>query len=266
MEYNKLMFNILEKNIKLKDRTGTGTLTNDEPVMLIYDCNKGIPITTGKSTHLKSVIGELCWFLRGSSNYMYLSKNGITIWDEWLTSYSGQKLVKCFYPTEMKANLFPLIENIKESITTNNRSRRFCMSLWNDYDIRSNPKKIPPCHGLTIQFVIDSKNKLNVIQYQRSADIFLGLPFDITSYAILLHIVAREVGLEVGKCSHIIGEPHIYLNHVEQCKKYLESEKEFEIFDINILDDFNINLPEIDKIKVNYNPNNYPKIKAEVSV
>lgn len=213
------------------DRTGTGTLSVFGYQMR-YDLSKGFPLMTTKKLHIKSIVHELLWFLNGDTNVKYLQENGVTIWNEWSDDngdlgpvYGKQwrSWVKkdeidcsCAYREE---ETIDQISNLIEGIKKDPNSRRHLVVAWNPADVPD--MALPPCHCL-FQFYVSSDGKLSCQLYQRSADIFLGVPFNIASYALLTHMVAQQCDLEVGEFIHTIGDGHIYCNHIEQVKEQLK--------------------------------------------
>ena len=243
-QYLKLIRTVLEKGTKKEDRTGTGTISYFGYQMR-FDLADGFPLVTTKKVHLKSIIHELLWFIKGDTNIKYLVDNGVHIWDDWpYKSYSESKefqgetmeefIEKIKNDDEFAkkwGNLGPVygkqwrnfngvdqLMNIINEIKKNPNSRRLIVSSWNPVDIPN--MALPPCHSLYQFYVNDGKLSLQL--YQRSGDIFLGIPFNIASYSLLLMIVANMCGLECGTFVHTIGDAHIYLNHIEQVNIQLE--------------------------------------------
>jgi thymidylate synthase len=219
-QYLNLLRDLLDNGAPREDRTGTGTLGLFGR-QIRFDLSKGFPLLTTKKVHFKSVAVELLWFLRGDTNVRYLHEHGVTIWDEWadedgdLGPVYGKQWRSWASPDgrsidQMKA----LVENLK----TNPWSRRHVISAWNPADV--DDMALPPCHCL-FQFHVQN-NRLSCQLYQRSADIFLGVPFNIASYALLTHMVAQATGLIAGDFIHTFGDVHLYLNHVDQAKTQLE--------------------------------------------
>eukprot|EP01037_Dinobryon_pediforme_P012256 gene12256-12343_t len=218
-QYLDLMRHILEHGTRKTDRTGTGTVSIFGAQMR-FDLAKGFPLVTTKKLHLKSIIHELLWFLNGDTNIAYLKDNGVGIWDEWADEHGELGPV---YGQQWRSwagangETFDQISQVVQDIRRNPDSRRLIVSAWNVADI---PKmKLAPCHCLFQFYVADGK--LSCQLYQRSADIFLGVPFNIASYALLTHMVAQVCGLEVGDFVHSFGDAHLYLNHLEQAKLQL---------------------------------------------
>ena len=213
-QYLDLMDHVRREGHKKTDRTGTGTVSVFGWQMR-FDLAEGFPLVTTKKVHLRSIIHELLWFLKGDTNLAYLHENKVTIWDEWADKdgnlgpiYGAQWRS---WPTQ-DGGAIDQITDVLKMIKTNPDSRRLIVSAWNPPDI---PKmKLPPCHCLFQFYVADGK--LSCQLYQRSADIFLGVPFNIASYALLTMMVAQVSGLEPGEFIHTLGDAHLYLNHLEQ--------------------------------------------------
>ena len=221
-QYLDLMHYVLECGIKKEDRTGTGTLSTFGYQMR-FDLAEGFPLLTTKKIHLKSVLHELIWFLKGETNIKYLKENGVTIWDEWADERGDLGPVYGYqwrsWPTPGNGAV-DQISQVIEQIEHNPDSRRLIVSAWNVADIPQ--MKLPPCHCL-FQFYV-ANGKLSCQLYQRSADIFLGVPFNIASYALLTMMVAQVCGLKLGEFIHTLGDAHIYLNHLEQANLQLYRE------------------------------------------
>lgn len=234
-----------------------------------FDLSQGFPLLTTKRVHFKSIVVELLWFLRGDTNTKYLHDHGVTIWDEWqdadgeLGPVYGKQWRSWEYFSDYNGySSIDQIANVIESLRNDPHSRRHIVTAWNPAEI--DDMALPPCHCL-FQFFV-SNGKLSCQLYQRSADVFLGVPFNIASYALLTHLIAREVGLEVGEFVHTFGDLHLYENHVEQAREQLRRwPREFptlRIYDetVGVMDgewlptDFGLH---------DYNP--HPSIKAEVS-
>lgn len=218
-QYLDLLQNILENGEKREDRTGTGTISIFGHQMRFHLAD-GFPLITTKKVHLRSIIYELLWFLRGETNIKYLVENKVSIWNEWADE-KGElgpvygKQWRSFPSTDGKT--IDQISWVIEEIKKNPNSRRLIVSAWNPGDL--DKMALPPCH-LLFQFYV-SNGKLSCQLYQRSADTFLGVPFNIASYALLTHMVAQVTGLGVGDFVHTIGDAHIYLNHLEQVREQL---------------------------------------------
>ena len=221
-QYLDLMRDVLENGEPKEDRTGTGTLSIFG-YQSRYNLSKGFPLLTTKKVHLKSVIHELLWFLMGDSNVGYLKENNVRIWNEWADENGDLGPV---YGVQWRAwqgadgKTVDQIEQVVEQIKTNPKSRRLIVSSWNVTEI--DQMALPPCHTF-FQFYVNN-NKLSCQLYQRSADIFLGVPFNIASYALLTMMMAQVCDLEVGDFVHTLGDAHLYLNHLEQAKLQLSRE------------------------------------------
>lgn len=220
--YEDLLREVLELGVEKSDRTGTGTRSLFGR-QIRYDLNKGFPLITTKRVHFKSVALELLWFLRGDSNVRWLQEQGVTIWDEWADANGDLGPVYGVQWRNWPAGNGETIDQIAqviEDIRTNPDSRRLIVSAWNPTDIPE--MALAPCHAF-FQFYV-ANGKLSCQLYQRSADMFLGVPFNIASYALLTHMIAAQTGLGVGEFVWTGGDVHIYHNHVEQVKKQLERE------------------------------------------
>ena len=221
-QYHELLRRILTEGVEKSDRTGTGTLSVFGHQMR-FDLSKGFPLLTTKRIHTRSVFGELLWFLRGDTNIQWLHDNRISIWDEWADANGDLGPVYGYqwrsWPTPDGRHVDQLAQVI-ESLRTNPNSRRHIVTAWNPADI--DKMALPPCHLLFQFYVADGK--LSCQLYQRSCDTFLGVPFNIASYALLTHLVAQVVGLQVGEFVWTGGDTHLYLNHVDQAKEQLERE------------------------------------------
>ncbi|HEX4728301.1 MAG TPA: thymidylate synthase [Jatrophihabitans sp.] len=262
-EYLELLDTVLRKGVKKEDRTGTGTLSIFG-YQTRFDLSRGFPAVTTKKLHLKSVVGELIWFLRGETNVRWLQQNGITIWDEWADA-DGElgPVYGCqwrSWPTPNGEHV-DQISRVIESIRTNPDSRRHLVSAWNVAEVDG--MALPPCHAM-FQFYV-AEGRLSCQLYQRSADVFLGVPFNIASYALLTHMVAQVTGLEVGDFVHTFGDAHLYLNHVEQAELQLTRQpRPLPTLRLNParteIDSFDIADVEL----LGYDP--HPAIKAPIAV
>ena len=261
--YFDLMRRILAHGEQKSDRTGTGTLSVFGHQMR-FDLAKGFPLLTTKKCHTRSIIHELLWFLKGDTNIAYLKENKVGIWDEWADADGNLGPV---YGKQWRAwetadgRTIDQIKNVVETIKKNPDSRRMLVVAFNPGDV--DKQALPPCHAF-FQFYVSS-GKLSLQMYQRSADVFLGVPFNIASYALLCMMIAQVTGLQPGEFIHTLGDAHLYSNHLEQTKLQLSREprpmpkmilnKEVKsIFDFKF-DDFEL---------VGYDP--HPSIKAEVAV
>ena len=249
--------------MKKEDRTGTGTISVFGYQMR-FDLQKGFPLLTTKKLHTKSIFHELLWFLKGDTNVKYLQENGVRIWNEWADENGDLGPIYGYQWRSWHSNDGRVIDQISEvidQIKTNPNSRRLIVSAWNVGDL--DKMALPPCHTLFQFYVADGK--LSCQLYQRSADVFLGLPFNIASYSLLTMMIAQVTGLKPGEFVHTLGDAHIYLNHIEQVKLQLTREpRKLPVLKLNpeITDIFDFTY---DDIKVeNYNP--HPAIKGEVSV
>lgn len=262
-QYHDLMRHVLEHGVKKEDRTGTGTYSVFGYQMR-FDLAAGFPLLTTKKLHTKSIIHELLWFLKGDTNIAYLKENGVRIWDEWADEKGNLGPVYGYqwrsWPTADGRHI-DQITQVLDMIKKNPDSRRLIVSAWNVSDI--NQMKLPPCHAFFQFYVADGK--LSCQLYQRSADIFLGVPFNIASYALLTMMIAQVCDLQPGDFVHTLGDAHIYSNHVEQAKLQLTRDcRPLPLMKIN---------PEVKSIfdfkfedftLENYDP--HPHIKAEVAV
>jgi thymidylate synthase len=215
-QYLDLVERILENGVERSDRTGVGTLSVFGHQMR-FDLTAGFPLLTTKRLHLKSIIYELLWFLQGDTNIRYLNDHGVTIWDEWADENGDLGPV---YGSQWRAwktadgRVIDQLAGVIEQIKANPYSRRLLVSAWNVGDVER--MALPPCHALFQFYVADGR--LSCQLYQRSADVFLGVPFNIASYALLTAMVAQVCGLEGGEFVHTLGDAHLYLNHLEQAR------------------------------------------------
>tara|TARA_B100001113_G_scaffold307661_1_gene269443 strand:- start:1642 stop:2466 length:825 start_codon:yes stop_codon:yes gene_type:complete len=231
-QYQELLKHIKENGVEKKDRTGTGTISVFGYQMK-FNLKKGFPLVTTKKLHLRSIIYELIWFINGGTNINYLNENGVSIWDEWADE-NGE--LGPIYGAQWRNWNNDGIDQLKEVISSlkeNPFSRRMIVTAWNP-NIIPNTKKtfsenvkegkaaLPPCHAFFQFYVAD--NKLSCQMYQRSADVFLGVPFNIASYSLLTYMIAQVCELEVGEFIHTLGDAHIYLNHIEQVDLQLTRE------------------------------------------
>jgi thymidylate synthase len=221
-QYLDLLNHTLSHGVEKSDRTGTGTISVFGYQMR-FNLDNGFPVLTTKKLHLKSIIHELLWFLKGETNIRYLTENGVSIWNEWADEKGELGPVYGFqwrsWPSADGRHI-DQISQVVESITKNPDSRRHIVCSWNVGEIEN--MALPPCHAL-FQFYVAS-GKLSCQLYQRSADIFLGVPFNIASYALLTMMMAQVTGLKPGEFVHTFGDSHIYLNHIEQVKLQLTRE------------------------------------------
>ncbi len=262
-QYHDLLQHILDKGAKKEDRTGTGTISVFGYQMR-FDLNEGFPCLTTKKVHMRSIIHELLWFLKGETNIQYLKENNVSIWDEWADENGNLGPV---YGSQWRSwpcadgRYIDQITNIISQLKTNPDSRRIIVSAWNVAEIEN--MALPPCHAFFQFYVADGK--LSCQLYQRSADTFLGVPFNIASYALLTLMVAQVCNLKPGDFIHTLGDAHLYSNHIEQANLQLTR-------DFKKLPKMKIN-PEVKDIFAfkyedfeleNYDP--HPHIKAAVAI
>jgi len=228
-QYLELLKHVQSKGIKKEDRTGTGT-KSIFGYQMRFDLSEGFPLVTTKKIHVKSVIHELLWFLKGETNIAYLQENGVRIWNEWADENGDLGPVYGHQWRNWNSEGIDQIEEVIRSLKTNPDSRRMIVSAWNpsvlpdtkvsfSENVANNKAALPPCHAF-FQFYV-ANGKLSCQLYQRSADVFLGVPFNIASYALLTLMVAQVCGLEPGEFIHTFGDVHIYSNHEEQVKEQL---------------------------------------------
>lgn len=219
-QYLDLVRRILNEGVKKEDRTGTGTISVFGHQMR-FNLEDGFPLLTTKKLHLKSIIYELLWFLKGDTNVKYLQEHGVRIWNEWADGDGNLGHIYGFQWRSWPDYNGGFIDQIQEAVETikhNPDSRRIIVSAWNVADLKN--MNLPPCHLLFQFYVVNGR--LSLQMYQRSADTFLGVPFNIASYALLLQMIAQVTGLKAGDFVHTLGDAHIYLNHIEQMKLQLE--------------------------------------------
>ena len=262
-QYTDLLRHVLAHGNQKTDRTGTGTLSVFGYQMR-FNLADGFPLLTTKKVHLKSIIHELLWFLQGSTNIAYLKENGVRIWDEWADENGNLGPVYGYqwrnWPKPDGTHI-DQISQVVNSIKQNPDSRRLIVSAWNVADV--DQMKLPPCHAFFQFYVADGR--LSCQLYQRSADIFLGVPFNIASYALLTMMVAQVCGLKLGDFVHTLGDAHIYSNHMEQVNQQLSRDiKPLPQLKINpnVTDIFSFKFEDFEL--VNYNP--HPAIKGVVAV
>lgn len=262
-QYLDLLDHILRDGTEKSDRTGTGT-RSVFGYQMRFNLADGFPLLTTKKLHLKSIIHELLWFLKGDTNVRYLQENGVRIWNEWADENGDLGHVYGYqwrsWPDYDNGSIDQIAE-VQHTIRHNPDSRRIIVSAWNVADIKN--MKLPPCHALFQFYVADGRLSLQL--YQRSADCFLGVPFNIASYALLLMMMAQSTGLQPGEFIHTLGDAHLYVNHLEQARlqltrvprplpKMIINPDRKDIFDFEY-SDFSLE---------DYNP--HPHIKADVSV
>jgi len=262
-QYLNLLDHVLKNGTKKEDRTGTGTISVFGYQMR-FDLAKGFPVLTTKKLHLRSIIHELLWFLQGNTNVKYLQENNVRIWNEWADENGELGPIYGYqwrsWPNQ-KGEHIDQISQIIESIKNNPNSRRHIVSAWNVGEIKN--MALPPCHIMFQFYVADGK--LSCQLYQRSADIFLGVPFNIASYALLTMMIAQVTGLKPGEFIHTLGDAHIYLNHLDQVKLQL-SRNTFDLpqmeinTKVNSIFDFKYEDFELKNYKA------HPSIKGEISV
>ena len=272
-QYLDLLQHIKEEGVKKEDRTGTGTISVFGYQMR-FNLQEGFPLVTTKKLHLRSIIHELIWFINGETNIKYLKENGVTIWDEWADSNGNLGPIYGHQWRNWNSDGIDQLQEVIYSLKNNPSSRRMIVTAWNPNIIPDSSKSfsdnvkngkaaLPPCHAF-FQFYV-SDNKLSCQMYQRSADVFLGVPFNIASYALLTHMIAQVCEYDVGDFIHSFGDTHIYLNHLEQVDLQLTREpmklpklklnplvkkiEDFKYEDIEILD-----------------YNSHPSIKGKISV
>ncbi len=261
--YHDLLSHVLQHGNKKEDRTGTGTLSVFGYQMR-FNLADGFPLLTTKKVHLKSIIHELLWFLQGSTNIAYLKENGVRIWDEWADENGNLGPVYGYqwrnWPKADGTHI-DQISQVVNAIKNNPDSRRLIVSAWNVADV--DQMKLPPCHAFFQFYVADGK--LSCQLYQRSADIFLGVPFNIASYALLTMMVAQVCGLKLGDFVHTLGDAHIYTNHMEQVQEQLTRDirplPKMQI-NPNVSDIFSFKFEDFNL--ENYDP--HPAIKGLVAV
>jgi len=261
--YQKLLLDIMEKGIKKDDRTGTGTLSVFGYQMR-FPLSEGFPLLTTKKVHMKSIVHELLWFLRGETNVRSLQEVGVSIWDEWADAEGNLGPV---YGAQWRSwgapngETIDQIQNVLDEVKRNPDSRRLIVSAWNVGALSQ--MALPPCHAFFQFYVADGR--LSCQLYQRSADVFLGVPFNIASYALLTHMMAQVSGLRVGDFVHTLGDAHLYLNHLEQAKTQLGREpKTLPKLRLNpeVKDLFQFQYEDIQVM--DYDP--HPRISAPVAV
>ena len=262
-QYLDLLDRILSEGTRKEDRTGTGTISVFGHQMR-FNLDDGFPLLTTKKLHLKSIIYELLWFLQGNTNVKYLQEHGVRIWNEWADENGELGPV---YGHQWRSwpnyegGVIDQISNVVEQIKTNPDSRRLIVSAWNVAEVDS--MALPPCHTLFQFYVADGKLSLQL--YQRSADTFLGVPFNIASYALLLQMMAQVTGLRPGEFVHTTGDTHVYTNHLEQVKLQLtRTPRDLPVMRINPEVKSIFDFQYEDFVLENYDP--WPHIAGKVSV
>lgn len=262
-QYHDLMRHILENGVEKSDRTGTGT-KSVFGYQMRFDLAQGFPVVTTKKLHLRSIIHELLWFLKGDTNISYLKENGVRIWDEWANENGDLGPVYGYQWRNWPAHgggTIDQITKVVDQIKSNPDSRRLIVSAWNVADVDN--MALPPCHAFFQFYVADGK--LSCQLYQRSADVFLGVPFNIASYSLLVLMVAQVCGLKPGEFVHTFGDAHLYSNHYEQAELQLSRDfRPLPTMEINpeVKDIFDFKFEDF-KL-VGYEP--HPHIKAAVAV
>ncbi|RLD31086.1 MAG: thymidylate synthase [Bacteroidetes bacterium] len=272
-QYLGLLEHVLEHGVRKTDRTGTGTVSVFGPQMR-FDLQDGFPALTTKKLHLKSIIYELLWFLKGDTNVKYLQDHGVRIWNEWADKSGDLGPVYGAQWRDWNGDNIDQISGVIEQIKNNPDSRRMIVTAWNPSvlpqagktfaeNVAMGNAALPPCHAWFQFYVADGK--LSLQMYQRSADVFLGVPFNIASYALLLMMIAQVTGLEPGEFVHTFGDAHIYLNHLEQVKLQLTREpRKLPVMKLNpdVKDIFDFQFEDF--TLEGYDP--HPHIKGEISV
>ena len=272
-QYLTLLKHIQEKGIEKSDRTGTGT-KSVFGYQMRFDLSDGFPLVTTKKIHVKSVIHELLWFLKGTTNIAYLKENGVRIWNEWADKNGDLGPVYGHQWRNWNSEGLDQIQEVINTLKINPNSRRMLISAWNpsvlpdtkvsfSENVANNKAALPPCHAF-FQFYV-SNNKLSCQLYQRSADVFLGVPFNIASYSLLTMMIAQVCGYEAGDFIHTFGDAHIYSNHNEQVKEQLSRElKPLPMMKINkkVKSIFDFTFEDFELI--NYDP--HPLIRGSVAI
>jgi thymidylate synthase len=272
-QYHKLIRYVLDNGKEKSNRTGINTISAFGYQMR-FNLSDGFPIVTTKKIHFKSVVHELLWFLKGDTNIKYLNKNGVTIWDEWANENGDLGPIYGYQWRNWNGEGIDQISNVIKEIKENPNSRRLIVTAWNPSVLPDDKKSfsenvtngkaaLPPCHSF-FQFYVQD-NKLSCQLYQRSADVFLGVPFNISSYSLLLHMVAHVCSLEPGEFIHTFGDVHIYKNHLSQIEELLSRDfKELPKLELNkdIKNIFDFKYEDIKLINYQY----HPPIKANVAI
>lgn len=274
LEYQKLLKHVLDNGVFKSDRTGTGTYSVFG-TQSRYNLQEGFPLVTTKKVHFKSVVHELLWFIKGDTNVRYLQENGVTIWNEWADAngdlgpvYGSQwrfwvdPRKSLVVNNEVTCGTIDQLKNVIEGLKTDPHGRRHIVTAWNPSDVPH--MALPPCHAF-FQFYVDNKNRLSLQLYQRSADVFLGVPFNIASYALLLHMVAHVTGYTAHEFVHTIGDAHLYSNHLEQAHLQLTREPKWPPTIalnpyVRNIDDFTYEDITLEKYEC------WPSIKAPIAV
>ena len=272
-QYIDLLKHINNNGLEKKDRTGTGTISVFGYQMR-FNLQDGFPLVTTKKLHLRSIIHELIWFIKGETNIKYLKDNGVTIWDEWADSKGDLGPIYGHQWRNWNSDGIDQLKDVIKSLKTNPSSRRMIVTAWNpniipdstrsfSENVKDGKAALPPCHAF-FQFYV-ANNKLSCQLYQRSADTFLGVPFNIASYALLTMMIAQVCDLELGDFVHTLGDAHLYSNHLEQAKLQLERDfRPLPRMKINpdVKDLFEFKFEDFELL--NYDP--HPHIKAAVAI
>ncbi|HEV8505128.1 MAG TPA: thymidylate synthase [Chitinophagaceae bacterium] len=262
-QYEDLLRNVLKNGVEKQDRTGVGTISVFGAQMR-FNLNEGFPLITTKKIHVKSIVYELLWFLKGETNIKYLKDHGVSIWDEWADTKGELGPIYGYQWRHWKTYNGGFVDQITEVINTikkNPNSRRMIVNAWNVAEI--DKMSLPACHVMFQFYVVN--DKLSCAMYQRSCDMFLGIPFNIASYALLTHLIASVCGLGVGEFVHMLGDTHIYINHLDQVALQLNREPRPYpklILNPNIKSIFDFTYNDI-KFE-GYNP--HPSIRASVAI
>lgn len=272
-QYLNLIQHVLDTGVQKRDRTGTGT-QSVFGYQMRFNLEEGFPLVTTKKVHLKSIIYELLWFLKGDTNINYLKENGVRIWDEWANNDGDLGPIYGYQWRNWNGEEIDQIKELIETLKTNPNSRRMLISAWNpsvlpdtsisfEENVANGKAALPPCHAFFQFYVADGK--LSCQLYQRSADIFLGVPFNIASYALLTMMIAQVCGLGYGDFVHTFGDAHIYSNHLEQVKLQLSREPKSlpkMVLNPEVKDIFDFTFEDFTLLE--YDP--HPAIKGKVSV
>ncbi len=272
-QYLNLIQHVLDTGVQKGDRTGTGT-QSVFGYQMRFNLEEGFPLVTTKKVHLKSIIYELLWFLKGDTNINYLKENGVRIWDEWANNDGDLGPIYGYQWRNWNGEEIDQIKELIETLKTNPNSRRMLISAWNpsvlpdtsisfEENVANGKAALPPCHAFFQFYVADGK--LSCQLYQRSADIFLGVPFNIASYALLTMMIAQVCGLGYGDFVHTFGDAHIYSNHLEQVKLQLSREPKSlpkMVLNPEVKDIFDFTFEDFTLLE--YDP--HPAIKGKVSV
>lgn len=261
VEYINLLKKVLQEGKERTDRTGVGTVsvfgTHSE-----YDLTMGFPLLTTKKMFWKGIVGELLWIIKGQTNIKHLTEHNIHIWDEWADENGDLGPVYGHQLRNWNSQNVDQLQKVIRSLREDPYSRRHVITLWNP--AQEKYMRLPPCHGIVIQFYVSDDNMLSCSMYQRSADVFLGVPFNIASYSLLTCLIGLECGYKPNKFIHIIGDCHIYKNHIEQVKTQIQRTP-YPLPDISITKVDNIDKYTLDHIHL-HNYSSHPPIKGEIAV